>query len=600
MRSAISPAPSPDGKAFAFVSDSSGVPQVWVQQGPDAAPVQLTDGPDQVLSVHWSPKGDRLAYAVAPGGGFNLRLYTIRPDGSDGRQVAIQPGVNVRLFGWAPDGRLRAAIAWPDPSRFQAQLIDPLTGVATNVGAPVGSLAFPLVSADNRFAVLEKTVNRGDVNLHLVDLASGRETLLTPHSGAALHSALGIAPDGGRLWISQNAAQDRLALSVIDIDSRGTPAAPRTVLVRADAEVHAGALSSDGRTLAIVWNAAGLSELDWLETATGTLRKGPALGRATPPVQVIYQGLFAPGSTRLYFTGTGAAAPQNIHVADAATNSLVAVTRSAHPGVDLAALAVPTLVTYTARDGVPLSGWLYRPRGAKGPGPVVFHYHGGPEAQARPFLDETNQALVASGISVFAPNVRGSYGYGKAFLALDNGPLRVNGVRDIEDTTNHLVAIGVGDPARLGILGGSYGGYMVMAGVTQFPQMFAAGANLYGIVNFETFFAKSEPWMAAVSTSEYGDPKTQADMLRSLSPIHKLDRITTPLLVLHGANDTNVPVIEAEQIVAGLKARNVPVGYVLFPDEGHGWRKRANRITSTTEITRFFKTHLQPGQKSTP
>jgi dipeptidyl aminopeptidase/acylaminoacyl peptidase len=592
IRSAISPAPAPLDQGFAFVSDASGIPQVWVQRAGEAAPVQLTDGADQILSVHWSPKGDRLAYAVAPGGGYNLRLYTMRPDGTDKRQVPLQPGVNVRLFGWSADGRLRAAIAWPDPARFQAQLIEPLTGAATNVGAPVGSLAFPLVSADNRFAVLEKTVNRGDVNLHLVDLASGRETLLTPHSGAALHSAFGIAPDGSRLWISQNAAQDRLALSVIDIDTAGTPAAPRTLLVRPDAEVHAGALSSDGKTLAIVWNAAGLSELDWFDTATAKLRKGPPLGRTTPPVQVIYQGLFAPGSSHLFFTGTGAAAAQNIHVADAATNRLTAVTRSAHPGVDLATLAVPTLITYTARYGIPLSGWLYRPPGAKGPGPLVFHYHGGPEAQARPFLDDTNQALVASGISVFAPNVRGSYGYGKAFLALDNGPLRVNGVRDIEDTTNHLVRIGVADPKRLGIMGGSYGGYMVMAGVTEFPEMFAAGANLYGVVNFETFFAKSEPWMAAVSTTEYGDPKTQADMLRRLSPIHKLDRITTPLLVLHGANDTNVPVVEAEQIVAGLKARDVPVGYILFPDEGHGWRKRANRITSTTEITRFFTTHL--------
>jgi dipeptidyl aminopeptidase/acylaminoacyl peptidase len=193
---------------------------------------------------------------------------------------------------------------------------------------------------------------------------------------------------------------------------------------------------------------------------------------------------------------------------------------------------------------------------------------------------------------VFAPNVRGSYGYGKAFLALDNGPLRVNGVRDIEDTTNHLVKAGIADPKRLGIMGGSYGGYMVMAGVTEFPTMFAAGANLFGIANFETFFKHSTPWMGAVSKVEYGDPDTQADMLRSLSPIHKIDRVTTPLLILHGANDTNVPVIEAEQIVASLKARNVPVGYILFPDEGHGWRKLPNRVKSTTEITRFFVEHL--------
>lgn len=134
---------------------------------------------------------------------------------------------------------------------------------------------------------------------------------------------------------------------------------------------------------------------------------------------------------------------------------------------------------------------------------------------------------------------------------------------------------------------------MVMAAVTEYPDLFAAGVNMFGIVNFETFFKHSEPWMGAISTIEYGDPKTQADMLRSISPIHKLDRIRTPLMVMHGANDTNVPVIEAEQIVDSMKKRNVPVEYVLFADEGHGWRKTPNRIRSTVAIVRFFRENLK-------
>jgi dipeptidyl aminopeptidase/acylaminoacyl peptidase len=172
----------------------------------------------------------------------------------------------------------------------------------------------------------------------------------------------------------------------------------------------------------------------------------------------------------------------------------------------------------------------------------------------------------------------------------------VEGVRDIKATTDHLVATGIADPKRLGIMGGSYGGYMVMAGVTEYPDMFAAGANLFGVVNFDTFFKNTQPWMAAISTVEYGDPITEAEMLKSLSPIHKLDRIKTPLIVLHGANDTNVPLIEAEQIVADLKGRNIPVEYVLFPDEGHGWRKLPNRVRSTTEIVKFFDRRLNRAQ----
>ena len=141
-------------------------------------------------------------------------------------------------------------------------------------------------------------------------------------------------------------------------------------------------------------------------------------------------------------------------------------------------------------------------------------------------------------------------------------------------------------------MGGSYGGYMVMAGLAEYPELFAAGANLFGVVNFETFFKHTEPWMAAISTIEYGDPATQADLLRRLSPIHRVDRVTAPTIVLHGANDTNVPVVEAEQVVENLKKRGVPVEYVLFPDEGHGWRKIPNRIRSTVAIVRWFEKHL--------
>jgi dipeptidyl aminopeptidase/acylaminoacyl peptidase len=588
MRFSSSPSPSPDGKAVAFISNAGGSPQVWLIAGPGAEPVQLTKGADPIQSVHWSPRGDLLVYDVAPGGGYNVQIHVMRPDGSGDRRLTPGGDINNRLFGWSNDGRIRAATAAPDPARFQSQLIDPATGAATLVGGSAGSLSFPLVSKDGRLAVIEKLVTRGDSNLHLVDLKTGRETLLTPHEGRALHSALAFSPDGRRLWLTGNATQDRYGLAVIDIDAAGTPTLPRTVLTRPDAELEGGDISADGSTLALVWNASGRSDLSWFDTASRTERKGPVL-----PVDAISRPVFAAGTSFL-MTGSGAAAPANIYAADAASNGIARVTNSPHPGVDLAALVRPTLVEYAARDGVPLSGWLYTPPGAKGPQPLVFVYHGGPEGQARPTLNETNQALLASGISVFAPNVRGSSGYGKNFLALDNGALRVNGVRDIEDTTNHLVKAGIADPKRLGIMGGSYGGYMVMAGVTEFPKMFAGGANLFGIVNFDTFFKHTQPWMAAISTVEYGDPVTQADMLKRLSPIHKLDSITTPLLVLHGANDTNVPVIEAEQIVASLTARHVPVGYILYPDEGHGWRKLPNRINSTTEITKFFVERLAP------
>ncbi len=255
----------------------------------------------------------------------------------------------------------------------------------------------------------------------------------------------------------------------------------------------------------------------------------------------------------------------------------------------------PELVTYAAHDGLELSGWLYRPPGASGAAPYVLSFHGGPEGQERPRFRSLYQALLARGIGVFAPNVRGSAGFGKRFVNLDNGALRYDGIRDIEASVRYLVGAGIGDPGRLGIMGGSYGGYMTMAGLAWYPELFAAGANLFGVVNFETFFAQTEPWMAAISTLEYGDPETQAELLRDLSPIHKVDRVKAPTIVLHGANDTNVPVVEAEQVVDSLRRRGVPVEYVLFPDEGHGFRKTANRITSQVAIVEWFERYLGPG-----
>jgi dipeptidyl aminopeptidase/acylaminoacyl peptidase len=250
-------------------------------------------------------------------------------------------------------------------------------------------------------------------------------------------------------------------------------------------------------------------------------------------------------------------------------------------------------VRFKPDDGLDLSGWLYKPRDFKAPGPVVLSFHGGPEGQERPGFRADYQALLARGIAVFAPNVRGSSGFGKKFVNLDNGELRINGVRDIQAAVQHITSAGIADPKRIGIMGGSYGGYMTMAGLTEFPGLFAAGGNYFGIVNFDTFFKHTEPWMAAISKIEYGDPDTQADLLKKLSPIHKLDRITAPTLVLHGANDTNVPVVEADQVVNTLRGRGVAVEYVLFPDEGHGFRKTPNRIRANIEMVRWFEKHLK-------
>lgn len=591
IRSASSPSLSPDGRRVAYITNVSGSPQVWIASTEGgAAPQQVTRLPDPVQSVRWSPAGEWLAYDVAPGGGLNVQVYIAHSDGSGARLITAGGTVNNRLNGWTHDGaRLAYETSRDDPARFDAFLYDPASGASQAVGQAKGLTTVQDVSRDGRFAVVSRLASRGDNNLYLVDLATRTEALLTPHAGAAQFGWGAFSPSGDGVYVITNALTDMAAYGVIPL-TNGRPGPLRLLAQRSDAEAEDAELSEAGDRAALIWNAAGRSELAFLDTTTGKVRPGPA-----PPADLASAPTFSHDGRRLAIAASGAAAPQDIWVAELAGGGFAQVTHSPHDGVDLAALARPTLVHYRAEDGLPLSGWLYRPVGAKGPGPLVFIYHGGPEGQSRPSLSADAQALVARGISVFLPNVRGSTGYGRRFVNLDNGALRVNSVKDIAATTRALVDRGVADPKRVGIMGGSYGGYMVMAGITEYPQMFAAAADLYGVVNFETFFAHTQPWMAAISTVEYGDPKTQAQMLYDLSPINKLDRVVTPLIVLHGANDTNVPVIEADQIVARLKARGVPVEYVLFPDEGHGWRRLPNRIRSTETLADFFQRRLTAG-----
>jgi dipeptidyl aminopeptidase/acylaminoacyl peptidase len=290
---------------------------------------------------------------------------------------------------------------------------------------------------------------------------------------------------------------------------------------------------------------------------------------------------------------TGSKLPSDVFVLDLKGGTFTQVTSSRHDGIDLAALVAPELVKVAAFDGKPFSGWLYVPTGYAKPGPLVLSFHGGPEAQEVPAFNAAYQALLAQGIAVFAPNVRGSSGFGRSFVNADNQGKRLNVLRDVKSCVDFVVASGLADPRRVGIMGGSYGGWVTMAALTAYPDAFAAGADLFGIVNFLSFFAETEPWMAEISKAEYGDPALQAELLKNLSPLFKLEWVKAPVLVLHGKNDTNVPLVEATQVVEELRKRKVPVEYILFPDEGHGFRKLPNRIRATTAVTRWFVTHLK-------
>lgn len=590
IRACWSPSFSPDGSRIAFVSDLNGVPQIWTVGSEGGWPRLVTALDDQVQSVRWSPDGQWLAFSLAPGGGMNRQVYLVRPDGTDMRRLTDGGKDNNWLGGWSHDGdRLTIASNRKGPKSMDAYAYDMTAGALQLVAENPGIGVVAGLSRDGKRAVLWRMESRSSDNLFMRDLTTGEEHLLTPHEGPGSFDGGVFSPDGSVIYLASNQGRDRAAFARVRVGANGKPGDIEVLAGRDDAELQSFEITEDGAAAVLIWNAAGRSELEYVDLAAMRRTPGPRL-----PAEIAGGLTLSRDGKMAALTLSGAAAPNDIWVLDLGTQRFQQITHSPHAGVDLDALVRPELLTYTAHDGLELSGWLYRPHNASGAFACVLSFHGGPEGQERPRFRSDYQALLSRGIGVFAPNVRGSSGFGKRFVNLDNGEKRYDGIRDIEATVNFLVGEGIVDAARIGIMGGSYGGYMTMAGLAWYPEMFAAGANLFGVVNFETFFAHTEPWMAAISTIEYGDPETQADLLRDLSPIHRVDQVRAPTIVLHGANDTNVPVVEAEQVVENLKARGVPVEYVLFEDEGHGFRKTENRITSTVSIVRWFETHLAP------
>ncbi|MGZ8796489.1 MAG: S9 family peptidase [Thermoanaerobaculia bacterium] len=591
--SATSPAFSADGKRVAFLTNLSGSPQIWVVPADGGYPEQVTALDDPVTAIEWSPSGEWIAMQVAPGGGLNSQIDIVRPDGTGLRRLTEGGKENNWLGHWTADSKaVSISSSRRSAAAMDCWLVDLASGTMTLIAQNTGIGTVSDISRDRKYALIDRLRNRGDNDVYRVSIGEPKqEILLTKHTPPAQFGNARFGATADVVYLSGNPQRDLFSFGLIRIN--GDAAGPFTVLAsRDDAELDSIELTHGATRAVLLWNRGGRNEISFFNIGEKKETAGPKL-----PGDIISGFDFAPNDQRMAFSMSGSAAPPDIWVLGTTTFDLKQITRSPHAGVNLPGLVRPEPISYTTEDGVKLSGWFYRPPAVQPPYPTVLSFHGGPEGQERPSFNGTYQALLAAGMAVFAPNVRGSSGFGKRFLSLDNGALRVNGVKDIKASVDALINLGVADAKRLAIMGGSYGGYMVMAGVTEYPDLFAAGADLFGIVNFDTFFKKTEPWMAAISTTEYGDPVTQADMLRSLSPIHKLDRVKTPLIVLHGANDTNVPVIEAEQIVSTLKQRNIPVVYVLFPDEGHGWRKTPNRIRSTLAIVKFFSEHLRPADR---
>lgn len=581
------PALSPDGSLVAYVTDRSGIPRLEVAEFDERMPPAVVSQPgEEVVSVAWSPDGAWLAYLVSPGGSICAELHVVRPDGGDHRVVAGEdPRATVFAGGWTGPGSYACSIAPGDGPDADVVLVDAATGTRRTL-ARGGFLSVTSVSAGERF-VLARRGPRAHRHVVVVDGATGvQRRLIGPGAPGGAASEDGrFAPDGRSVLVRASLPgapfTDRAGLVQVPLSEDGVPGEGRVVLSRPDADLDGYAVRTDGTVLA-VWNAGGITEL-----RVHALSDGSSVREIPLPEPVMPGWSLSADGTTMVAELTGPRSPRalfRISLDDGTPRPL----QSAPPCPDRSGLVTPVRHDYLAPDGMPLSGWLYTPPGVRGPNRTVVTFHGGPEGQERPDWSPLAQSLVAAGFTVFAPNVRGSGGSGRTFLTADDGAAREASFADVRTTVDALVTARIAEPGRIGAHGWSYGGYLTLVALTRWPDLFTAGVTGAGMSDLRTFFAGTEPWMAAASVTEYGDPVADRDLLTALSPMTDLERLTSPVLFVHGDRDTNVPVAESVQAHQALQAMGAPSDLLLFPGEGHTIVGREHLVELGVRVAAWF------------
>jgi dipeptidyl aminopeptidase/acylaminoacyl peptidase len=480
----------------------------------------------------------------------------VRRDGQDLHRIDGSPGGASFLGPWTHErGVLAVAHTTPDGSAI-ARLENAYTGESRVIASGGQPLVLDL-DRHNKVALIRRGP-RAARSVWSVDLASGQERELLPNAGLGSTDLGRLCPDVRVAYLRSDAGREMHALFEVPLTA-GSPA--RLLAQRSDADLEQIAVTADGRTALLVWNAAGRSECELLDLKHGTRSALPL------PEPVADDCSFSRDGRWLALTLEGPAHPRAVWLFDRELGSWQQITRQRSDWP--VPLALPTLERLQAPDGLDLTGWLYPALPAASPGPALIHLHGGPEAQERPGFNPLFQELAARGIAVFAPNVRGSSGFGHAFVNADNLERRFAAIADVAACAQYLIDRNIADAQRLGCAGRSYGGYLTLAALVFYPELFAAGIDVCGMADFHTFYAHTEPWIGVAAYAKYGHPVQHAQLLRELSPIHRFSALRAPLLVVHGENDSNVPVEEAEQVVARARAQQVPVEYLLFREEGH-------------------------------
>ncbi|MBD0370394.1 MAG: S9 family peptidase [Pyrinomonadaceae bacterium] len=633
IRAAGSPTFSASGDRVAFLTNITGTPQVWMVNAGGGWPDQLTYYSDRVDFVRWSPDGTGLVFAKSRGGDENAQLFWLAPDGSTVRALTDSPKVRHNFGAWSHDGRrISYASNKRNPNFFDIYVMDVATGREEMVYRQDGSNGVAAWSQDGRYMVINHNNEELslDNDLFLLDTQTRAATLLTQHQGSAQFGDVYFTQDGRSIIFATNDGKEFYQLARMNLQSRKVE-----TLDIAEWDLDASAMSDDGRMFAYTLNREGFSELYVRRvTLDGNMSPKEMTPVALPGKGIVGSLRFSRDNRRLAFTFNGARYNTDVWIYDVETRSLTQLTHSSRAGIPQSTFVEPELVRFKSFDGREIPAWYYRPQafitgrvgptdakvvtnsngnpnnatinitagntniasvsiGAGGTFPVIVSVHGGPEGQERPGFNSIYQYFLSRGYGILATNVRGSTGYGKTFTHMDDVRKREDSVKDLAAAVDWLKTQGGADPRRIAVMGGSYGGYMTLAAITLYPELWAAAVDTVGIANFESFLKNTSGYRRKLREVEYGSLERDLEYLRSISPLYRVDRIRTPLFVIQGKNDPRVPYTEAEQIVEALRKRNAPVEYKLFEDEGHGVAKLSNRLIVYPMVADFLDRYMK-------
>ena len=535
------------GRYVVFMRDVGGneFGQLYRYDLADGRVTQLTSGGrSQNGNVRFSSRGDRIAYGSTRRNGADRDIYVMDPLDSTSTRMLLQ----VTGGGWS-------ALDW---------------------------------SPDDRHLLVIEMVSVNQSRLHLVDVATGKRESLSPTTPdtVAYGSAL-FSRDGRGVYLTTDRGSEFRRLAYLDLATRNIT--PLTAGIEWDV-VEFG-VSEDGSTLAFVTNEAGQSRLYLMDTRSRQVRPVSGL-----PAGVISGLQWHRAKRELAFAMSSARSTSDVYSVDAGTGNVTRWTESELGGLAASELVEPTLIRWQSFDQREITGFYYRPPARfTGKRPVLINIHGGPEGQARPtFQGRTNYFLNELGVAVLYPNVRGSTGYGKSFVKLDNGMKREDSVKDIGALLDWIASQPELDAGRVMVTGGSYGGYMTLATATNYNDRICCAVDVVGISDFRSFLRNTESYRRDLRRVEYGDerdPQMSAYFAR-IAPLNNAGKITKPLFVVQGANDPRVPRTEAEQIVAKVKQNGRPVWYLMATDEGHGFRKKGNVDFQFFATIMFMRQHL--------